>query len=90
MSFRGKIAVPLEAQLNSILNNNTTFSADIVECGGFVVSASFILAIAIGMTDEVKAFQKKYKNYVGLTYNEIPLSIAEEIYSEYTTLLNHK
>ena len=90
MSFRGKIAVPIERQVNSILCERYRISADIVECGGFISSMNFILSVEIGMTDEVKAFQKKYKDYSGLTYNELSLPFAEAIYREFLTLLNDK
>ena len=40
------------------------------------------------MIDEVKAFQKKYRSYIGLTYNEISLETAEKIYKEYEELLS--
>lgn len=90
MSFRGKIAIPIESRLNLFLNEHYRFSADIVECGGFIASINFILSIEVGMTDGVKAFQKRYKDYIGLSYNEIPLSVAETIYHEFSTLLNDK
>ena len=90
MSFRGKIAIPIETILKSLLNEHYCFSADIVECGGFISSINFILSVEVGMTNEVKDFQKKYKNYVGLTYNELTLSVAETIYHEFLTLLNNK
>ena len=67
MSFRGKIAIPIESKLNLFLNEHYRFSADIVECGGFIASINFILSIEVGMTDGVKAFQKRYKDYIGLS-----------------------
>ena len=90
MSFRGKIAVPIENQVNSLLCEHHRISADIVECGGFISSMNFILSLEIGMTDEVKDLQKKYKDYSGLTYNELSLPLAEAIYREFLTLLNNK
>ena len=61
MSFRGKIAVPVETSIRLILKDPSCFSANTVECGGFISSLNFILSVKIGMTDEVKSFQKKYK-----------------------------
>lgn len=90
MSFRGKIAIPIKSKLNLLLNEHHRFSADIVEYGGFIASINFILSIEVGMTDGVKAFQKRYKDYIGLSYNEIPLSVAETIYHEFSTLLSDK
>ena len=40
------------------------------------------------MTDEVKNFQKKHKDYIGLTYNEISLNVAKKIYEEYMNILD--
>lgn len=88
MSFRGKIAVPIEHEIQSFSCEICSFSADIVECGGLISSLNFILSVKLGMTDEVKKFQKKYKDYIGLTYNEISLEDAETIYREYTELLS--
>lgn len=88
MSFRGKIAVPIESEIKSIIKKDFLFSADVIECGGFLSTLNFILTLKLGMTDEVKNFQKKHKDYIGLTYNEISLNDAEEIYEEYRNILN--
>lgn len=88
MSFRGKIAVPIETEIESIIKKEFLFSADIIECGGFISTLNFILTLKLGMIDEVKKFQKKYKDYIGLTYNEISLNDAEKIYEEYRNILN--
>ena len=86
-SFRGGIAVPLETETKTILRKEVLFSADVVELGGFISTLNFILIAKFGMTDEVKNFQKKYKDYIGLTYNEISLTDAERIYREYEGIL---
>ena len=87
MSFRGKIALPIETDIKSISKNLLFFSADIIECGGFISSLNFLLSVKVGMTNEVKTFQTKYKDYISLTYNEIPFKTAEKIYNEYLSLL---
>ena len=90
MSFRGKIAIPIETEIRLILRENISFSADIVECGGFISSLLFILFIKLGITDEVNTFQKKYKDYIGLTYNEISITKAEAIYKECMKILKQE
>ena len=88
MSFRGRIAIPIENKIEEILRQDLNQFADIVESGGFISSINFILSVKHGMTDEVKTFQKKYKSYIGLTYDEISLETAEKIYEEYEELLS--
>lgn len=90
MSFRGIIAVPLETDIKAILKEALPFSADVIECGGFVSCLFFLLIVKQGITEEVNDFQKKYNHYAGLSYNEIPFDTAIKIYQEYKKLLKIK
>ena len=84
MVFHGNIALPIETQINTLLNrSNYKISADDIETGGFVTVLNFILFIKYGNDKSVIDFQRKYLKFIGMTYTEIGEQECDRIYLDF-------
>ena len=88
MPFHGNIALPIETEINAILNNNCyKVTADEIETGGFITTLCFILFIMQKNSDGVIAFQRNYAKFIGMTYTEIGETQCENIFLDFKKLL---